>query len=148
MTQAHNEAIYKGFDHLVFLTSDLAGAVAFWSSQLPVHTQVSLPEHKAEQVFLTLADESFVEILAPTDDTSPVAGLLAEHGEGLYVVAMQVEDLEQAQTALKARGAALVGEGTDRVFVRPETSGEPLVQLWPKNRPHRWRDEQQQEHAS
>lgn len=140
MNSRIEDAVYLGIDHLVFLTSDLASAVSFWSKQLPVHTRIELSEHKAEQVFLTMADGSFIEILAPTDSSSPIAQLLDEHGDGLYVVAMQVESLAAAQKSLQANGAELVGEGTDRVFVRPQSSSEPMVQLWPRDRVHRWRD--------
>jgi hypothetical protein len=39
---------------------------------------------------------------------------------------------------LSGRGVALRGVGTDRVFIEPESASGILIQLWPKDRPHRW----------
>lgn len=41
---------------------------------------------------------------------------------------------------LQTNGATITGEGTGRVFVQPTLPGAPIIQLWPEDRPHRWRD--------
>ena len=133
---------FTGVDHQVFVVADMEAAVAFWQNQLGIalkYRAVS-EEHHVDQVFFPLPDGTFIEILAPTESSSPVARIIEERGEGLYVLALKVADLASATEALKTNGAALSGEGTDRVFVRPEMPGAPMIQLWPEDRPHRWRD--------
>jgi len=131
---------FLGLDHLVFLTRDIDSAIAYWQQSLVLHTRLDHTEHGVAQAFFTLPDRTFIELVGPLNDESSVAQLIKEKGEGFYVLAMQVADLESAQQVLKEQGATLVGEGSDRVFVLPGAPAEPLIQLWPKDRPHRWRD--------
>ena len=41
---------------------------------------------------------------------------------------------------LQAQGVQLVGAGTPQVFIHPKSAHGVMIQLWPKDRPHRWRD--------
>ena len=134
------ESPFLGVDHLVFLTPDIDASIAYWRQSMELHTRLDHKDQGVSQAFFTLPDETFVELVAPLKSESPVARLIADNGGGLYVLAMQVENLEEAQEVLKQNGATLIGEGTDRVFVQPASSDEPLIQLWPVDRPHRWRD--------
>jgi methylmalonyl-CoA/ethylmalonyl-CoA epimerase len=140
LTSETTASPFLGLDHLVFLTRDIDGAISHWQQMLDLHTRVEHTEHGVAQAFFTLPDGAFIELVAPTDGESTVSQLIDEKGEGFYVLAMQVADMTSAQEQLKAQGATLVGEGTDRVFVRPASLAEPMVQLWPRDRPHRWRD--------
>ena len=133
---------FNGIDHQVFVVADLGQAIEFWQTRLGLelrHRTVS-EEHGVDQAFFPLQDGTFIELLAPTRSSSPVARVIDKRGEGLYVLAMKVADLQSAIEVLKSNGAKIAGEGTDRVFVHPDTSGAPLIQLWPESRPHRWRD--------
>jgi methylmalonyl-CoA/ethylmalonyl-CoA epimerase len=134
------DSVFLGVDHLVFLTRDIKASIINWERMLSLHTRVGHTEHGVAQAFFTLPDGTFIELVAPTDDDSTVAQLIEEKGEGFYVLAMQVTNMLDAQAFLKANGATLRGEGTDRVFVVPEAISEPTIQLWPIDRPHRWRD--------
>lgn len=140
MSVSISESPFLGLDHLVFLTPDIKTAMAYWQQSLKLHTYLEHSEHGVAQAFFTLPDGTFIELVAPTSDDSVVAQMIAEKGEGFYVLAMQVANMEAAQAALKENGAELVGEGTDRVFVKPGSPAEPMIQLWPQDRPHRWRD--------
>ncbi len=133
---------FTGVDHQVFVVADLEPAIEFWQGQLGVELQfrTASKEHSIDQAFFPLPDGTFIELLAPTEISSPVARVIERQGEGLYVLAMKVTDLASATEALKANGAAVTGEGTDRVFVEAGVPGAPMIQLWPEDRPHRWRD--------
>ena len=133
---------FSGVDHQVFVTTDMAGAIDFWETQLGISLthRMSHPEAGVDQAFFSLEDGTFIEILAATKPTSPVTRIIEKHGEGLYVLAMKVKDLTAAIDTLTANGAELNGVGTDRVLIKPTTPGAPMIQLWPEDRPHRWRD--------
>jgi len=131
---------YLGFDHLVFLAQNMDDALAYWTSALgflDIH-EVILEEAGVHQVFLPLPDGTFVELIAPLGEDSPVRQLLEKKGDGLYVLAMKVADLESAVAMLKVSGADIIGEGTDRVFVQSADEQAAMIQLWPIDRPHRW----------
>ncbi|TNF81728.1 MAG: hypothetical protein EP301_12280 [Gammaproteobacteria bacterium] len=133
---------FKGIDHQVFVVTDLVQAIEFWQNQLGIQLEfrTASEEHGVDQAFFPLPDGTFIELLAPTKSSSPVARIIEKRGEGLYVLAMKVADLQLATEVLKTNGATVTGEGTDRVFVHPESTGAPMIQLWPEDRPHRWRD--------
>ena len=92
------------------------------------------------QAFFNLQDGTFVELIAPVDAESPVAEVLAKRGEGLPVVALAVDDLDASVERLQKEGVALIGVGTEQVFIHPKSATGVMVQLWPKDRPHRWRE--------
>lgn len=140
MTVDDRVSPFLGLDHLVFLTRDIDVAIAHWQQMLVLHTRVDHTDHAVAQAFFTLSDGTFIELVAPTDDKSTIAQLIDEKGEGFHLLAMQVVDMAEAQEMLKKLGAELLGEGTDRVFVKPGSPAEPMIQLWPRDRPHRWRD--------
>ncbi|XOV84900.1 MAG: VOC family protein [bacterium] len=134
---------FTGVDHQIFVVADMEAAVMFWQNQLglALRHRTVIESHHVDQAFFPLPDGTFIELLAPTDASSPVAKIIEKNGEGLHVLALKVADLAGAIQVLKTNGAVLTGEGTDRVFVHPEQPGTPMIQLWPESRPHRWRDD-------
>ena len=79
---------------------------------------------------------SFVQLLQPLGDDTPVGRFLATRGEGLHHVALAVADIEQALEHLKREGARLVDEepriggGGNRIaFVHPKAFAGTLVEL-------------------
>ena len=130
----------KGTDHLVLLVSDIESGVRTWRDNLglTLSHRVDLPEIGMAQAFFLLDDGTFIELIAPTVETSPLNAALESRGEGVHVAAMRVDDLVCAVSELKARGVRLVGEGTEQVFIDPASANGVLVQLWPSDRPHRW----------
>lgn len=137
-----DKAPLLGQDHLVLVVADMDSALVKWRDQLglPLQHFVTHEEYGIAQAFFPLADGTFVELIAPTKDDSPVAKILAEKGEGLHVIAMQVEELDAAVKRFQDQGVELIGAGTDRVFIHPDSANGMMIQLWPKDRPHRWRD--------
>ena len=133
---------FLGVDHQVFVVADMESAIELWQSQLGIELKYRTvsEEHYVDQAFFPLSDGTFIELLAPTGSASPVARIIEQQGEGLYVLAMKVADLASATEILQSNGAVVSGAGTDRVFVQPHVPGTPMIQLWPQDRPHRWRD--------
>ncbi|MDD9889176.1 MAG: VOC family protein [Gammaproteobacteria bacterium] len=142
MTQAPNPATLLGQDHVVLVVADIESAIANWRDQfgLPLQYEVTHEEQGISQAFFPLADGTFMELIAPTSSESRVAEILREKGEGIHVLAMQVDDLDSSVNSLQEKGVELIGAGTDRVFIHPDSANGVMIQLWPKDRPHRWRD--------
>ncbi len=81
-------------------------------------------------------DGARLELIEPTDDTSPVARFLSRRGPGLHHIAFEITDLSALLIALKTRGVRLIDEaprvgahGRAIAFVHPSSAGGVLVEL-------------------
>lgn len=130
----------KELDHVVLLVRDIEQGVEAWTRLgLTLSHRVNNPDNGVAVAFFLQPDGTFVELVAPTRDDSPYAQMLRENGEGLRLLSFKVDDLDEAVAALTTKGVKLRGVGTDRVFIEPDSASGILVQLWPRNRPHRWK---------
>ena len=129
-------------DHIVIIVADIEAGIENWRDKLGLtlsHT-ADLDEAGIKQAFFALEDGTFIELVAPTHDESRLAEILETRGEGIHVLALRVDDLEESVETLQAQGAQLIGVGTPRVFIHPDSANGVMIQLWPRDRPHRWRD--------
>ena len=128
-------------DHIVFLVPDIEEGIRTWGDKLgfTLTHRVENLEAGVEVAFFSLQDGTFIELVAPTNEASTYAEILRENGQGVRLLSFKVDDLETAVAELQGRGVALRGVGTDRVFIEPEAASGVLIQLWPKDRPHRWK---------
>ncbi len=128
-------------DHIVLLVRDIDEAIQTWERLgFKLSYRVDLGDVGLAQAFFILADGTFIELIAPTVQDNIYAEMLREKGEGLRLLSFRVDDLDEAVADLLQKGVVLRGVGTPRVFVEPESASGMLIQLWPKDRPHRWRD--------
>ena len=88
-----------------------------------------------EEALLKVA-ESYVQLLTPTNDDSPVAKYLARKGEGLHHIGYRVDDCAAALEAVKAQGGRVIDEaprpgsrGTTVAFVHPKAAFGTLIEL-------------------
>jgi len=130
----------RELDHVVLLVRDIEQGVEAWTRLgLTLSHRVDRPDNGVAIAFFILPDGTFLELVAPTKEDSPYAQMLRENGEGLRLLSFKVDDLDQAVAEFTAKGVKLRGVGTDRVFVEPDAASGILVQLWPRDRPHRWK---------
>jgi len=79
--------------------------------------------------------ESYVELVSNLGDEGPIAKRLADRGEGVHIVAMKVDDLDETLADLRGKGVRLVGDPgpgnpvKGQVFVHPSETGGVLTQL-------------------
>jgi methylmalonyl-CoA/ethylmalonyl-CoA epimerase len=80
--------------------------------------------------------ESYIQLLTPTRDDSPVAKYLAKNGEGLHHIAYRVDNCAETLEAVKASGARVIDEtprpgsrGTIVAFIHPKSSFGTLIEL-------------------
>lgn len=128
-------------DHIVLLVRDIDEAIETWERLgFKLSYRVHLDDVGLAQAFFILVDGTFIELIAPTVQDNIYAEILREKGEGLRLLSFRVDDLDVAVAELLEKGVVLRGVGTPRVFIEPESASGMLIQLWPKDRPHRWRD--------
>ncbi len=130
-----------GTDHTVILVNNIDRGIGNFRDQLGMAlTHRAINEHPGiQQAFFALADGSFIELIAPVDETSPLYEVAASRGEGVHVLALKVDNLDEYIAELQQRGIALIGVGSPAVFIHPKSAHGVMIQLWPINRQHRWK---------
>jgi methylmalonyl-CoA epimerase len=124
-------------DHVAIAVNDLPAAVAWYTEVLGAtvaHREV-VERDGVEEVLLSVAD-SYVQLLTPVRDDSPVAKFLASRGEGLHHVGYRVADCAEALQSVKDHGGRVIDEaprpgsrGTTVAFVHPKASFGTLIEL-------------------
>ena len=124
-------------DHIGIAVRDLDAAIAWYERALgmTVSHRETLAGDGVEEALLKVAD-SYVQLLTPIRDDSPVAKYLASKGEGLHHIGYRVDDCAVALQAVKDAGGRVIDEaprpgsrGTTVAFVHPKTSFGTLIEL-------------------
>ena len=131
-----------GTDHTVMLVQDIEAGITTYRDHLGLELshQVEHTEAGISQAFFALADGTFLELIAPAGDNSRFDQVLNDNAEGVHVLALAVDDLDESVAALQQQQVQLIGVGTPQVFIHPRSAHGVMIQLWPKDRLRRWRD--------
>jgi methylmalonyl-CoA/ethylmalonyl-CoA epimerase len=99
----------------------------------------SVPEQGIKNALLQLGD-SVIELIEPYEaGEGPVARFLEKRGEGVYMTAMDVEDLASTVADLQARGVPLINDTPEAieqgapVFIHPRASHGLMIELLEKS---------------
>ena len=124
-------------DHVAIAVQDLEAAIAWYEAAFGAtveHREV-VESDGVEEALLNVA-ESYVQLLTPIRDDSPVGKHLEKRGEGLHHIGYRVDDCAQALEALRAQGNRLLDEvprpgsrGTTVAFVHPKGAFGTLIEL-------------------
>jgi len=94
-----------GLDHIVFATPDLDATAAKWAATLGLAVSETATIDAAGFRMAKLpAGNAFVELITPVDTEGRVARLLADRGQGMFSMSIEVDDLEAAVRDLRAKG--------------------------------------------
>ncbi len=131
------ESLLTEIDHVAIAVRDIDAAIAWYEEvfgAVVVHREEVLSDG-VDEALIKVAD-SYIQLLTPTREDSPVGKYLAKNGEGLHHVAYRVDDCAIALDALKASGARVIDEaprpgsrGTTVAFVHPKASFGTLIEL-------------------
>jgi len=131
------DSLLSEIDHVAIAVRDLDQAIAWYESTfgaLVVHRETVVSDG-VEEALVRVAD-SYVQLLTPTREDSPVAKFLERKGEGLHHVAYRVADCAVALDAVQRAGAELIdhvprpgSRGTTVAFVHPRSCFGTLVEL-------------------
>jgi methylmalonyl-CoA epimerase len=124
-------------DHVAIAVTDLEAAIDYYKETFGAevdHREV-VESDGVEEALLKVAD-SYIQLLTPTNDDSPVAKYLERKGEGLHHIGYRVDDCAAALEAVKASGGRVIDEaprpgsrGTTVAFVHPKTAFGTLIEL-------------------
>jgi len=124
-------------DHVGIAVRDLDAAVGYYRDAFgaTVAHRERIERDGVEEALLAVAD-SYIQLLCPVREDSPVAKFLERRGEGLHHVGYRVEDCAAALEAVRRSGGALIDEaprpgsrGTTVAFVHPKGAFGTLIEL-------------------
>ena len=124
-------------DHVAIAVADLEAAIAYYEETFGCsvdHREV-IEKDGVEEALLKVAD-SYVQLLTPIRDDSPVAKDLASKGEGIHHIGYRVDNCAEALERVKAAGHRVIDEvprpgsrGTTVAFVHPKGAFGTLIEL-------------------
>jgi methylmalonyl-CoA/ethylmalonyl-CoA epimerase len=124
-------------DHVGIAVSDLDAALAGYRDRYgvePLYREV-VEAQGVEEAMIPVGG-SFVQLLQPLGDDTPVGRFLEKRGEGLHHVAFMVASIETALEHMREQGARLIdenprpgGRGARIAFVHPSDLGGTLIEL-------------------
>ena len=134
--------MFTRIDHVGIAVRDLEASVEFYTTSfgLTVAGRETNEAQGVREAMLYVADgpggASYVQLLEPLADETPVGKFLAARGEGVHHVGYGVEDVTQALAELREQGIRLVDErprhgslGASIAFLHPKSVGGVLTEL-------------------
>jgi len=130
-------SVLTEIDHIAIAVNDLEGAIDYYRDTFGCevdHREV-VEKDGVEEALLKVAD-SYIQLLTPVRDDSPVAKYLEKKGEGIHHVGYRVADCAAALERVKAEGHQVIDEvprpgsrGTTVAFVHPKQAFGTLIEL-------------------
>src|SRR4051812_39382105 len=128
-------------DHVAIAVRDLEAAIDYYQRAFGAtveHREV-VESDGVEEALLKVA-ESYIQLLTPTNESSPVAKAIDKRGEGLHHVGYRVDDCGMALESMVAAGATPIDKaprpgsrGTTVAFIHPKGSFGTLIELVQEN---------------
>jgi len=98
---------FKKIDHVVIATEDLDDALARWEHNVGLTPDASLdrPLGAGFKASALPIGESFLELVQPVEQSGRFYERFQERGEGLFSLSIEVDNLDDAVTYLRGKGA-------------------------------------------
>lgn len=124
-------------DHVGIAVHSIDEALGLYRDSLGLEvTRRTTVEHEKVEAAVLPTAGGRIELLQPTADDSVIARFLDRRGQGVHHLALHVDDIEEAVSALRESGRKLVvdriqigAEGYRYVFVHPSGTGGVLLEL-------------------
>ncbi|HEX6247214.1 MAG TPA: methylmalonyl-CoA epimerase [Nocardioidaceae bacterium] len=131
--------LFTAIDHVGVAVPDLDEAIAFYRDAygMEVTHEETNEEQGVREAMVAVGDSgSSIQLLAPLNESSPIAKFLDRSGPGMQQLAYRVTDLDEVSAVLRERGLRLLydeprrGTAGSRVnFIHPKSAGGVLVEL-------------------
>jgi methylmalonyl-CoA/ethylmalonyl-CoA epimerase len=124
-------------DHVAIAVTDLEAAIAYYADTFgaTVTHRERIDSDGVEEALIKVAD-SYIQLLTPTNDDSPVAKYLANKGEGIHHVGYRVDNCAETLQSVKDHGGKVIDQaprpgsrGTTVAFVHPKGAFGTLIEL-------------------
>jgi methylmalonyl-CoA/ethylmalonyl-CoA epimerase len=135
-------ALVTAVDHVGIAVRDLDDAIAWYHDHLGMivlHEEVN-DDQGIREAMLSVRGATVgsaqVQLMAPIDDSSPIAKFLDKRGPGIQQIAYRVSDLDTLTERLRDQDIRLLYDGPRRGtansrinFIHPKDAGGVLIEL-------------------
>ena len=124
-------------DHIGIAVKSLENASIKYQSGmgLSIEKPINIKEHKVRMVMLPIG-ESKIELLEPTEPSSPINKFLDKRGEGIHHICFRVRNIKKKLKALKKVGVEVLEDvsslgykGQKIAFLHPKSTNGVLIEL-------------------
>ena len=132
--------MFTRVSHIGVVVRDIEEALNIYTNILgfgPPENRMDFPELGFKNAMLRIGDFG-IELMETTDTNNEFGRFLERHGEGVYHVCVEVDDIDAEIDSLRARGADVLEVppsqtiGRKRGFVRRRTTKGVLIEMLPR----------------
>jgi methylmalonyl-CoA epimerase len=128
---------FKRVEHVAIAVKNMEKMRDIFENKLGIKMEYEeeLP-HYSTKLAMYPVGETYLEVLESSSPKTETSKWIEEHGEGLFHICLEVEDIDGALVELKEKGVKLldetprIGHGGARIaFLNPESTGNLLIEL-------------------
>lgn len=131
--------LFTQIDHIAIAVEDLDEAITMYETTFGMkmaHRETN-PEQHVEEAMMAIGDTgSFIQLITPTSDESPVRKQLDKRGPGIVHMGYKVADMAKVMAGLEEQGMKVLypepknGTAGSKInFIHPKSAGGVLVEL-------------------
>ena len=115
-------------DHIAIAVNDVEAAMKQYQEALDVkNVEFETVESEGVKVGILHLENGRIELMEPTNDSSPIKKFLDKKGEGLHHMALETNNIEGEVTRMEGCGIQFLGK------VRPGSAGTKVIFIHPKS---------------
>ena len=123
-------------DHLAKAVNDLNEATKNYGKVLNVNNiEVEVVSNEKVRVAMMELEDTRIELMEPTEESSPISKYLKDHGEGIHHIAITADDIENDLSRASENGMKVLGQlrtgsyGRKITFIHPKSLNGVLLEL-------------------
>ncbi|MBI3253180.1 MAG: methylmalonyl-CoA epimerase [Nitrosopumilales archaeon] len=123
-------------DHIAIAVNNIESAAKEYQQALGVDSvEFETVDSEGVRVAIIHLDNGRIELIAPTNDSSPIKKFLEKRGEGLHHVALETDNIEGEVERMQGCGIQFLGKirlgsaGTKVTFIHPKSLHGVLAEL-------------------
>jgi methylmalonyl-CoA/ethylmalonyl-CoA epimerase len=115
-------------DHIAIAVNDVESAAKEYRDALGVDSvEFETVESEGVKVAIIRLSNGRIELMQPTNDSSPIKKFLEKKGEGLHHMALETDDIEGEVSRMEGCGIQFLGK------IRPGSAGTKVTFIHPKS---------------
>lgn len=115
-------------DHIAIAVNNLEESAKIYQKALGVkNIEFETVESEGVKVAIIHLENGRIELMQPTNDTSPIKKFLDKKGQGLHHMALETDDIDGEVTRMEGCGVQFLGK------IRPGSAGTKVTFIHPKS---------------
>jgi len=115
-------------DHIAIAVNDVESSAKEYQQALGVsNIEFETIDTEGVKVAILYLENGRIELMQPTNDSSPIKKFLEKKGEGLHHMALETNDIENEVTRMEGCGIQFLGK------IRPGSAGTKVTFIHPKS---------------